>query len=122
MKWLLDVNVTKGAEELLRAKGHDVSTLVELGQRRLRNGEVFGEAKERGAVLLTYDGDFLKIVRGRHPGVVVVRVHPNADQFVLPCIHRLLEEFESTALYENHVIVVHQEKITRRDTSWSPGK
>ena len=43
---LFDVNVTKKGRNLLEERGEDVVALIDLGYRRLRNGEVLAKAIE----------------------------------------------------------------------------
>ena len=116
MKWLLDVNVTKGVLLFLENGGADVTTLTHLGLRRLPNGAVLRKAKELDRILLTYDKGFILYTQGEHPGVVVVRIHPNFDDNVLPAIKKLLALMKQREVV-NHLFILEVNKIIVRKTS-----
>ena len=95
--WLLDVNVTKKVQDLLEERGEDVTTIIDLGYRRLRNGEVLAKAKELNRILLSYDRDFIQLTLGTHPGVVVIRIHPCIDEEVIPALEQLLDNLSPSS-------------------------
>jgi predicted nuclease of predicted toxin-antitoxin system len=109
------VNVTKGVKKFLEESGEDVVTLIELGLRRLLNGEVLIKARELNRILLTYDKGFLNITHGAHPGVVIVRIFPNFDDIVIPAIKELLNEINNKHI-TNYLIIVETGKLKIRKT------
>ena len=115
LMWLLDVNVTKKVQNLLEERGEDVVTLIDLGYRRLRNGEVLAKAKELNRVLLSYDRDFIQLTQGTHPGVVVLRIHPCIDEKIIPALKHFLTNLNEESL-PNHLIVLERTQIITRNT------
>jgi len=103
--WLLDVNITKKIQNLLEERGDDVATLIELGYRRLRNGDVLAKANEFKRVLLSYDYDFIQLTQGIHPGVIVIRIHPCIDEEVIPVFEGFLKSFKLENIPRDKIIV-----------------
>ena len=113
--WLLDVNVTKKIQKLLEERGDDIATLIELGYRRLQNGDVLTKAKELNRVLLSYDRDFIQLTQGNHPGVIVIRISPCIDEEVIPALERFLKDFQIENI-PNHLIIIERTTIIARKT------
>ncbi|MFX0207006.1 MAG: DUF5615 family PIN-like protein [Candidatus Hodarchaeota archaeon] len=116
MKWVLDVNVTKKVQKFLEDRGDDVVTLIDLGFRRIQNGEVLQKAKELNRILISYDRDFIVITRGKHPGVVVIQIHPSIDEEILPVLEKFLNEYEIESKIPNHLMILEKTKIIIRAT------
>ena len=113
MRWLLDVNITKGVENFLLSQGHDIETLIQLGLRKLSNGKVLEKAAEKNRILLSYDKDFIRLVQGKHPGVVVLDIHPSIDENVVPLLKKALNELDHENI-KNQLVLVEKDKIIRR--------
>lgn len=94
MKFLLDNNVTKKAQQLLISMGHDVTNLRMLGVESIWNGEVYMKACELGRMLITYDEDFLNIGRLDNPSIIYIKVERRIDENVVPRIRHLINNFD----------------------------
>ncbi len=76
LKLLVDENLPRTLTKMLREAGHTVWDLRELGLRGIPDDQVFKQAQELEAVLLSADkgfGNLLRFPLGRHHGIVVVR-------------------------------------------------
>lgn len=113
MKWLLDVNITKGIESFLKKEGENVVSLISLGLRHLKNGSVLRKAKELDRILLSFDRDFIKLARGEHPGIVVIKIHPNTDDKIIPILENFKNQLDINKV-RNHLIIIETSKIIYR--------
>ena len=111
--WLLDVNVSRNVQQLLEELGHDPISLIELGDRRLKNGEFLAKARKLNRIILSYNQDFIRITRGKHPGVIVVRIHPCTDEEIIPVLNKFLDSFDPKNV-ENNVVIIEKNKIIIR--------
>ena len=78
MKFKLDENLPTALTELLRAGGHDASTVADEALGGSKDPEILQVATSEGRVLLTFDLDFADIRRypiGSHAGIAVFRLH-----------------------------------------------
>jgi predicted nuclease of predicted toxin-antitoxin system len=77
MRLLLDMNVPASAAAWLRAQGHDVVHLRELGLGHLADHDVFARAAAEERAVVTFDLDFGEIVglsAGTGVGVLLLRL------------------------------------------------
>lgn len=78
MRWLADECVDASLVRRLRAAGHDVLYVAELGAGAI-DAEVLQRANEEDRLLLTEDKDFGELVfrsRQRAHGIILVRIAP----------------------------------------------
>lgn len=78
MRIKLDENMPHALAEVLRAKGHDTSTVPEEDLIGAGDPAVLREAASESRVLMTFDTDFANIRTyppGTHGGIVVFRLH-----------------------------------------------
>jgi predicted nuclease of predicted toxin-antitoxin system len=61
LKFLLDEQVPKQIKSFLIEKGHEIITLNDLHKLGIVNGEVGIIAKEKQAIIITFDSDFLHL-------------------------------------------------------------
>jgi predicted nuclease of predicted toxin-antitoxin system len=92
MKILADHCVYGKTVKLLRAQGHEVITLKELGQAEAADPQVLTLAQSLDAVLVTNDkgfGNILAYPPKRYEGILVLRVTATNQQRV----HQILSDF-----------------------------
>ena len=114
MRFLCDENITRKIVQLLRAKGHDVVTILDLNLGVVKNSLLLLKAKELDRILVTFDADFLTYDHKYSPGILVIRITPNTDKYVLPAIEKLLPKIEETQL-KNHLLIISKDTITKID-------
>jgi len=79
-RFLVDESLPRAATLALRAAGHDVADVRDVGLRSHPDSEVHARAVEEERIVAAADLDFANAVRfppGTHPGIVVLRV-PNS--------------------------------------------
>ena len=59
--------------------------------------------------------DFIRLVQGKHPGVVVLDIHPSIDENVVPLLKKALNELDHENI-KNQLVLVEKDKIVRRKT------
>ena len=78
MKVKLDENMPMALAELLRSRGHDVSTVPEENLSGVEDSFILTRATEETRLLMTFDvdfGDIRSFPVGSHAGIVVFRLH-----------------------------------------------
>jgi predicted nuclease of predicted toxin-antitoxin system len=94
MKFKLDENLPAALAELLRAGGHDTTTVAEEALGGSEDPHVLQIATSEGRVLLTFDLDFADIRRypiGSHEGIAVFRLRDQRWAVLEHPARRLLE-------------------------------
>ncbi len=94
MKIKLDENLPTALAELLRAKGHDVATVVEEALGGSKDPKVLQAASSEGRMLLTFDLDFADIRHypiSSHAGIVVFRLRDQRWMILEPPVRRLID-------------------------------
>jgi predicted nuclease of predicted toxin-antitoxin system len=85
VRLLLDENLSPLQAQVLRAGGHDVTSVLEVGLSGADDPTVRAFAIETGRVLVTLDGDFGNVLRyppGSTPGIIRLRIHPATEQAI----------------------------------------
>ena len=84
MRFLVDQDVWKRTVDLLRAWGHDVVTVSEIGLARASDEALLNEARNANRLFLTRDSDYGSLVflgGTLSGGVILLRIRPeNQDQ------------------------------------------
>jgi len=111
--WLLDVNVSRNVQRFLEEHGHDPLSLIELGARRLKNGDFLAKARKLKRIILSYDQDLIRLTRGKHPGVIIVRIHPCTDEEIIPVLNKFLDSINPEKI-ENNIIIIEKNKVIIR--------
>jgi len=100
MKFLLDENVPADIKRMLFRISHEPVTLKDLGKLQLKNGEVAKLSIEEGAILITFDSDFLELKKSlkKLVKVIYIRMHPRdpkkasellEERFLDECIDKM---------------------------------
>ena len=77
LRLLVDENLPRSLTTALREAGHEVWDIRELGLRGISDDQIFRQAQELGAALLSADKGFGNVLRfppASHLGIVVVRL------------------------------------------------
>ena len=81
MRFKLDENIGRRGQELLRASGHDVSTVLVQGLRGVADDELFETCSREERALITLDRDFGQLTRfppEESAGIIVLDVGPRS--------------------------------------------
>lgn len=116
MRFLADMGASMRVVGALRASGHDVVHLRDLGLQRLPDGEIFLRAAAERRVVLTFDLDFGEIAaqcRGPWASVVPVRLTNTRTDHV---IERLMGALSAAAdaLDRGAVVVIEEGRFRIR--------
>lgn len=107
MKLLLDQDVYRLTERLLRDLGHDVVTAVEASLARAADPAVLEAAHAQGRILVTRDRHFggLVFTQGYTVGVIYLRLTPTTLPAVHAQLQRVLEHHPQADLEAAFVVV-----------------
>jgi predicted nuclease of predicted toxin-antitoxin system len=95
VRFLGDMGVSDTTVRALRADGHDVIHLRDVGLSRLPDSQILEEALREGRVVLTFDlgfGDLLAARRTVLPSVVIFRLRDQRPTAVNVRLFRVLAE------------------------------
>lgn len=116
MRFLLDMNLPPAMVEWLRAEGHDVVHVREIGFAQLPDRNVFERAAEDARIVVTFDLDFGEIagLAGATPsGVVLLRLRLARQDYLRERLRAALTE-ASEALEAGATVVVEDTRIRIR--------
>lgn len=108
MKFLADQDVYQPTVNFLRAIGHDVVCVREIGMARASDEEILKQAHREQRILLTRDKDFGALVFLRmqeHSGVILLRTNPTTVDSVHQELARLLQTHAGEDLHRAFVTV-----------------
>lgn len=91
MRFLLDADMSRSSAAVLRALGHDVADVRDIGLGSASDDEIFGYAQAEQRIIVTADLDFADTrvyPPGTHAGIIVVRL---PEHFKTSAINRILE-------------------------------
>lgn len=112
MKFIADMGVSQRVTDWLRSQGHEVVHLREEGLQRLPNGQIFDMAKDRNAIILTFDLDFGEIIAlsGESTvSVILFRLNNTTSPFVIQRLQAVLAS-ATEALNTQAIVVVEDSR------------
>jgi predicted nuclease of predicted toxin-antitoxin system len=95
MRFLCDENITQDAVKLLIKAGHDVETFQSMNLRGISNSDLMKKVIEFNRILITFDVDFTHPPVRIFPGILLIRIQPNTDKYVLPVLEKLLKKTDT---------------------------
>jgi predicted nuclease of predicted toxin-antitoxin system len=98
VKLLVDMNLSPGWCEVLRAAGHEASHGSSVGRASAPDRELLGWPRAHGHVVLTHDLDFAALLAGSgdtEPSVVQVRTSDPTPASMGTLVVRVLARFEA---------------------------
>lgn len=110
------MGIARTSIRALRADGHDVEHLDELGLNEMSDQEILAKAGVEGRIVLTFDldfGDLLAAGGERLPSVVIVRVTNQRPDSVTPKLIDAIERF-GTALSSGAVLIIEDARCRLR--------
>lgn len=117
MKILADHCVYGKTVKLLRAQGHEVITLKEVGQAEAEDPQVLTLAQSLDAVLVTNDkgfGNILTYPPERYGGILLLRMTAANQQRVHEILRDFLDKHDRDALRKALVVInAHTYRIRR---------
>ena len=108
MRFLADQDVYQSTVDFLRALGHDVVCVREIGMARASDEEILDQAHKEQRLLLTKDKGFGALVFLRlqeHSGVILLRISPTTVDGVHQELARLLQVHAAEDLHRAFVTV-----------------
>jgi len=97
MKFLLDENFPRSAEDVIVASGHDAIRIDQFCDFGDDDETVFNVAQSQGAIILTSDRDFyhtIPLLHPQHCGIVVVSLRQPNRQAILSRLKWFLDNIE----------------------------
>ena len=123
MRFLLDESADLPLADYLRAKGHDVTTIVEDYTHSIKDTEVLSIAVSEQRILITNDKDFGELVFHRslpHRGIILFRLEEEPISLKEQWLDRVLRQYKEVADF----LVITERGIRRRSSRrppWSSG-
>lgn len=74
--FLLDENVPLSVIQLLKKKGYEAKTVVDMFGPGSSNGRIVDEASRSGETIITLDSDFLRLHPNPKAKILLVDIHP----------------------------------------------
>jgi len=117
VKFLVDAPLPPSIAEFLRSRGHEASHVFERGWGRFSDKEILGAAGKEGAVVITADLDFPRLIAitpDKRSGLILFR----GAGWKLNAICESLEKIFSTIperRLESSIVVVEPSRIRVRD-------
>ena len=107
MRFLIDADLPRSANEIVRRFGHDVVDVRDVGLRHAKDREIARYAQNEKRCLITGDFDFSDIRNyppSEYPGIIVLTLHRTATSRY---INQLLEGF----MKQDKIIAQLQSKL-----------
>ncbi len=108
MRFVADQDVWQVTISFLRALGHEVQRVADVGLAQASDEQVLGYAQGEGRILVTRDKGFGGLVfagRRAHSGVILLRMSPEDVQLVHQELERCLGEHSAEELGRCFVVV-----------------
>ena len=113
MKFLLDMPVSRSLIALLQRLGHEAAHVSDLGLGRAPDHEILARARQDGAVLVTADLDFPRLMVlgwSTGPGIILFRGGSYSDAEMTSLLERVLVAVPAETLGQA-ICVVDQRRI-----------
>jgi predicted nuclease of predicted toxin-antitoxin system len=116
MRFLLDNDVFGLTAKFLRAEGHNIVTVAEIGKAAAPDTELLTLAVEQQRIFVTRDRDFgnLVFIRGHKGGVIYLRIQPVSTDAVHAELQMVLNAYTEAELLHSFVVVEPQRFRIRR--------
>ena len=101
MRFILDENIPRDSEALLRARGHEVIRPA----RGTTDRRLALLSRLSHAILLTRDRDFLDLLPSLPWGLILVRIHPPIAEHITAAVAHLLRTLPERDMSRTVVIV-----------------
>jgi predicted nuclease of predicted toxin-antitoxin system len=101
VKFKVDENLPARATTLLQKRGHDAMTVEAEGLAGREDSAVFAAALREDRILVTLDRGFADIRQyqpGRHPGIIVIRLHDHRPPLIEGVLQELLSQHDLESL------------------------
>ena len=108
LRLLLDQMIDSDVAADLRAAGHDVCCVGELGMKRADDAEILRLAIRENRILVTLDehfGDWAVLPLNRHPGVIRIKAEPTTTEMIESVLLPFLAAFGRQEFTDRLVIV-----------------
>ncbi len=108
LRLLLDQMIDADVAADLRAAGHDVCCVGELGMKRADDAEILQLAIRENRILVTLDedfGDWAVLPLDRHPGVIRLKAVPTSTEMIESVLFPFLEGYGDQEFSDRLVIV-----------------
>ena len=108
LRLLLDQMIDADVAADLRAAGHDVRTVGELGMSRADDAEILRTAIEQDRILVTLDddfGDWAVLPLACHPGVIRIKTNPTTTEMIESVLLPFLR-VHSEREFANRLVIV----------------
>ncbi len=107
MKFLIDQDVYAATTRFLRALGHDVVRVAEIGLSQAADEELLRISEDQGRVLVTRDRDYgaLVFVKSMGSGVIYLRMLPSTQDVVHQELAVVLEAYTEAELKKTFIVV-----------------
>ena len=118
MKIKLDENLPAELVDLLRAKNHDVHTVLEEMLAGRNDVTIFQAAHTENRLLITQDLDFSDIRKykpGTHPGIALVRLRDPNRRSLIERLRQILET-DTIETWAGCFVVIGDRKLRIRRT------
>ncbi len=88
-----------------------METVQSINRRGNKDSELFEVSVQLNRILVTYDTDFLLIkIPKEFPGILLIRIIPNRDRYVIPVIENLLKIID-TLDFTNNIVVLDENTV-----------
>lgn len=108
LRLLLDQMIDCDVAADLRALGHDVYCVGELGMARADDAEIIEVAVRQNRILITLDedfGDWAILPLNQHPGVIRIKAHPTTTEMIESVLFPFLKNCRNQDFLNRLVIV-----------------
>ena len=120
LRFFADHCISRRIAELLSEQGHEVFRLRDYLPTDAPDSVVIASAQERGAILLSLNGDFADIVRyppSAFVGIIALQIknHPEVTDWVMDRLLAYLATHEDAQHYVGKLFLVEPHRIRIRD-------
>ena len=107
MRFLLNMNISRGVGKSLAFKGHEYRHLGDIGMAQASDSEVVEEARRNGEVIVTHDldyGSLLAFSGEATPSVIIFRIRNTNPRNLFAQLISIWREIEEP-LHEGAIVV-----------------